>query len=258
VGLAAWRAARRLGWHSRSRGSERWPRSSRPRSIPQLSESEAAALCRPIPEGMSARNRLGRPRPSAAGGQRPERNAETITRVSRDLRQAHVLAELPTGNFGNRLGSRRTLATAGLLSAVGQYRCHAPTEGTSRLPAVHARRAGQRWSRPAAWCKCSSPWSGQRAVADHAVSRAGAATSFGACSALWASRTAAMTRVAVTGRSGFLAGWCITQLLDQGHEVVATIRSPQRETGVRAAVGAKASRSPQGRMIGFTGSSVRA
>jgi dihydroflavonol-4-reductase len=47
-----------------------------------------------------------------------------------------------------------------------------------------------------------------------------------------------MTRVAVTGGSGFLAGWCITQLLDRGHEVVATIRSPQREAGVRAAVGA--------------------
>ncbi len=47
-----------------------------------------------------------------------------------------------------------------------------------------------------------------------------------------------MTRVAVTGASGFIAGWCITQLLDDGHEVVATIRSPQREPGVRAAVGA--------------------
>ena len=46
-----------------------------------------------------------------------------------------------------------------------------------------------------------------------------------------------MTRVAVTGGSGFIAAWCIAQLLDQGHEVVATIRSPQREADVRAAVG---------------------
>jgi nucleoside-diphosphate-sugar epimerase len=42
----------------------------------------------------------------------------------------------------------------------------------------------------------------------------------------------------VTGGSGFIAGWCIAQLLDEGHEVVATIRSPQREPEVRAAVGA--------------------
>jgi len=49
-----------------------------------------------------------------------------------------------------------------------------------------------------------------------------------------------MTRVAVTGGSGFIAGWCITQLLNQGHQVVVTIRSPRREAGVRAAVGATA------------------
>ena len=48
---------------------------------------------------------------------------------------------------------------------------------------------------------------------------------------------AAMTRVAVTGGSGFIAAWCIAQLLEEGHEVVATIRSPQREADVRAAVG---------------------
>lgn len=46
-----------------------------------------------------------------------------------------------------------------------------------------------------------------------------------------------MARVAVTGGSGFIAGWCIAQLLDAGHEVVATIRSPRREADVRAAVG---------------------
>ena len=43
-----------------------------------------------------------------------------------------------------------------------------------------------------------------------------------------------MARVAVTGGSGFIAGWCIVQLLEAGHEVVATVRSPEREADVRA------------------------
>ena len=47
-----------------------------------------------------------------------------------------------------------------------------------------------------------------------------------------------MTRVAVTGGSGFIAGWCIAQLLEGRHEVVATIRSAQRQAGLRAALGA--------------------
>jgi dihydroflavonol-4-reductase len=47
-----------------------------------------------------------------------------------------------------------------------------------------------------------------------------------------------MTRVAVTGGSGFIAGWCIAQLLDEGDDVVATVRSPQREADVRTAAGA--------------------
>ena len=52
-----------------------------------------------------------------------------------------------------------------------------------------------------------------------------------------------MTRVAVTGGSGFIAGWCIAQLLDEGHEVVATVRSLEREPEARTAVGpASASR----------------
>src|SRR6202008_880511 len=50
-------------------------------------------------------------------------------------------------------------------------------------------------------------------------------------------RVQRMSRVAVTGGSGFIAGWCIAQLLDEGHDVVATIRSPQREPEVRAAAG---------------------
>jgi dihydroflavonol-4-reductase len=51
----------------------------------------------------------------------------------------------------------------------------------------------------------------------------------------------AMTRVAVTGGSGYIAGWCIAQLLDEGYEVITTIRSLQREADVRAAVGAATS-----------------
>jgi dihydroflavonol-4-reductase len=65
--------------------------------------------------------------------------------------------------------------------------------------------------------------------------------------------TAAMTRVAVTGGSGFLAGWCITQLLARGHEVVATVRSPQRETGVRAAVGATSTEPLSFRVVDMCG-----
>jgi dihydroflavonol-4-reductase len=47
-----------------------------------------------------------------------------------------------------------------------------------------------------------------------------------------------MTRVLVTGGTGFIAGWCIADLLDADHEVVATIRSPEREPEVRAAIDA--------------------
>src|SRR5882757_6095046 len=32
-------------------------------------------------------------------------------------------------------------------------------------------------------------------------------------------------RVLVTGGTGFIAGWCIAALLDQGHEVRATVRN---------------------------------
>src|SRR5436853_1299595 len=49
-----------------------------------------------------------------------------------------------------------------------------------------------------------------------------------------------MARVAVTGGTGYVAGWCIVQLLDAGHEVVATIRSPQREGELRAAIASTA------------------
>ncbi|ROS75641.1 nucleoside-diphosphate-sugar epimerase [Curtobacterium sp. PhB130] len=42
------------------------------------------------------------------------------------------------------------------------------------------------------------------------------------------------TRILVTGGSGFIAGHCILQLLDAGHDVRATIRSLDKEAAVRA------------------------
>lgn len=47
--------------------------------------------------------------------------------------------------------------------------------------------------------------------------------------------------VLVTGGSGFIAGWCIVQLLERGYTVRTTVRDPAKEPRVRAAVaGAKA------------------
>jgi dihydroflavonol-4-reductase len=45
-----------------------------------------------------------------------------------------------------------------------------------------------------------------------------------------------VSSVVVTGGTGYVAGWCIVQLLEAGYDVVATVRSPQREPQVRAAV----------------------
>ena len=47
-----------------------------------------------------------------------------------------------------------------------------------------------------------------------------------------------MERVLVTGGSGYLAGHCIVQLLEQGYEVRTTVRSLSREAEVREATGA--------------------
>ena len=44
--------------------------------------------------------------------------------------------------------------------------------------------------------------------------------------------------VLVTGGSGFLAGWCMVELLGQGYEVRTTVRDLGRETEVREAVSA--------------------
>ncbi len=46
-----------------------------------------------------------------------------------------------------------------------------------------------------------------------------------------------MSRVLVTGGSGFIAQHCILQLLPAGHEVRTTVRNPARETEVRGALG---------------------
>lgn len=45
-----------------------------------------------------------------------------------------------------------------------------------------------------------------------------------------------MDNVLVTGGSGFLGGWCIVQLLEQGYGVRTTVRSLSRETEVRQAI----------------------
>ena len=43
-----------------------------------------------------------------------------------------------------------------------------------------------------------------------------------------------MSRVLVTGGSGFIASHCILQLLESGYEVRTTVRSLEREGQVRA------------------------
>ena len=45
--------------------------------------------------------------------------------------------------------------------------------------------------------------------------------------------------VLVTGGTGYLAGWCLVELLRRGYRVRTTIRSPDREAAVRVAVGAE-------------------
>ncbi len=44
-------------------------------------------------------------------------------------------------------------------------------------------------------------------------------------------------RVLVTGGSGYIAGFCIAQLLREGTQVSTTVRTPSREADLRAAVG---------------------
>jgi nucleoside-diphosphate-sugar epimerase len=52
--------------------------------------------------------------------------------------------------------------------------------------------------------------------------------------------------VLVTGGSGFLAGWCIVELLRRGYRVRTTIRNPSREPEVHAAIASEVD--PAGRL----------
>jgi dihydroflavonol-4-reductase len=54
--------------------------------------------------------------------------------------------------------------------------------------------------------------------------------------------------VLVTGGSGFIAGWCIVELLQRGYAVRATLRSLAKEAAVRAAI---ASAAPSTKMLSF-------
>jgi dihydroflavonol-4-reductase len=45
--------------------------------------------------------------------------------------------------------------------------------------------------------------------------------------------------VLVTGGSGFLGGWCVVELLQQGFVARATVRSREREAEVRANVASR-------------------
>jgi uncharacterized protein YbjT (DUF2867 family) len=51
--------------------------------------------------------------------------------------------------------------------------------------------------------------------------------------------------VLVTGGSGYLAGWCIVELLERGYRVRTTVRHPSREPDVRGAVGSRTDASHQ-------------
>ena len=44
-------------------------------------------------------------------------------------------------------------------------------------------------------------------------------------------------RVLVTGGSGYIASFCVAQLLREGSKVTTTVRSLSRETELRAAIG---------------------
>ena len=45
------------------------------------------------------------------------------------------------------------------------------------------------------------------------------------------------TTVLVTGRTGYVAGWCMVELLRQGHSVRTTVRDHSKGAALRAAIG---------------------
>ncbi|MDH0864453.1 NAD-dependent epimerase/dehydratase family protein [Mitsuaria sp. GD03876] len=49
-----------------------------------------------------------------------------------------------------------------------------------------------------------------------------------------------MERVLVTGGNGFVAGWCVVELLRRGYRVRATVRGAGREAAMRAAIASQA------------------
>ncbi|MFJ2829616.1 hypothetical protein ACIPC1_18990 [Streptomyces sp. NPDC087263] len=50
----------------------------------------------------------------------------------------------------------------------------------------------------------------------------------------------------MTGGTGFVAGWCIVELLQQGYDVRTTVRGSSREEAVLAAVSTEVD--PAGRL----------
>jgi dihydroflavonol-4-reductase len=57
--------------------------------------------------------------------------------------------------------------------------------------------------------------------------------------------------VLVTGGSGYIAGWCIAELLRRGYEVRTTARDPGRERGVAEAVSSVAGAADSAGRLGF-------
>jgi nucleoside-diphosphate-sugar epimerase len=57
--------------------------------------------------------------------------------------------------------------------------------------------------------------------------------------------------VLVTGGTGFIAGWCIVELLERGYDVRTTVRSPEKQNGVRAGIATATTGGDPGDRLGF-------